>query len=117
MTAAQAKLVPQFRTEPRILHMFVYLIPLYLALWVAGVGMHFAYKRRLRALDPELADRLYPGLLRKSIATDFAAMGFLFRGEFRKLNNPGFTRFSELYRVLTLIWFVVFLATMIAVTQ
>lgn len=95
--------------------MLPYLIPIYFILWLAGVAMHFAYKRRLRALDPQLAKRLYPGLLRKSTATDVSAIGFLFTGKFRELKDPSFIRFSEFYRALSVIWIAVFLATIVAV--
>jgi hypothetical protein len=95
--------------------MLTYLVPLYLILWLAGVAMHFAYKRRLRALDPQLAKRRYPGLLRKNAATDISAVGFLFRGKFRELKNPSFIQFSEFYRAFSVIWIGVFLATIVAV--
>lgn len=94
--------------------MFSFLIPLYVVLWIAGVATHFVFARRLRALDPELADRLHPGLMRKSISSDVAAIGFLLRGKFRDLNDPGFVRLGEFYRALLVAFFVVFLATFVA---
>lgn len=93
----------------------IYLLPAYLLLWVVGVILGFVYQRRLRALYPDLASRLHPGLLRKSAHSDFSATGFLLKARYRKLDNRSFVRLAEVYRSVTLLWYVVFAATMGAV--
>ena len=89
----------------------VYLLPVYLLLWVIVVILGFVYQRRLRASYPELASRLHPGLLRKSVASYLSATGFLLKAKYRKLDNRSFVRLAEVYRSVTLLWYVVFATT------
>ncbi len=60
--------------------MFSYLLPLFIALWLAVVGLDFFYQRCLRELYPDIAAGLHPGWFRKSMASDLKATGFLIRG-------------------------------------
>lgn len=90
------------------------LMALYIGLWIAGVVMHFVYTRRLRRVDPQLAERLYPGLWKKSMSSGAAGIRFVLAREFRSVDDPAFVRLSERYRTLLLVWLVVFAVTMVA---
>jgi hypothetical protein len=82
-------------------------------LWCIGVVSTFVYKRRLRRWYPEIASRLAPGLLRKSIAIDFAGIRFLFKREYRSLDRPDFVGFCDFYRVVSLAFLFVFPALIV----
>ncbi len=93
------------------LSVLIYLLPVYLLLWVVGVVLGFVYQRRLRALYPDLAARLHRGFLRKSVGSDLSATGFLLKAKYRTLDNRSFVHLAEVYRSVTLLWYVVFAAT------
>jgi hypothetical protein len=95
--------------------MLRFLLPLYVVLWLILAGMHYAYKRRLRAVAPELAAQLYPGIFRKSAGSDHSGVRFLLGRQYRRIHDQSFVRFCEVYRGLVLVWFVVFAATILAV--
>ncbi len=75
-----------------------------------GVATSFFYQNRLRAFYPEIAARIAPGLLRKSLTTHFAGLRFLLRRQYRSLNRKGFVRFCDFYLVLMLAFLVTFAA-------
>lgn len=78
--------------------MLPYLAVIYALAWVAMFMMSITYKRRLKALYPEIATRLHLPLMEKSMATDLRSATFLLRGHFRQLDNKAFVRFCEFYR-------------------
>ncbi len=72
-----------------------WLFVIYFGMWAGGIVMTLAYRHRVRRQYPDLAARLYPGLMDKSMRHDLAAMRFVLRGEFRRLDDPSFVRLSE----------------------
>jgi|ERR1035441_1350575 hypothetical protein len=93
---------------------FPMLLVLYFVMWIFVFCFGLIYKRRLRMLYPDLGASLYPGLLRKSVATDFKSVRFVLRGEYQSLDNPNFVTFCNRYRALLGTWFIVFGVTFVA---
>ncbi|BCS99027.1 hypothetical protein DSLASN_46590 [Desulfoluna limicola] len=84
------------------------LLILYFAMWVFVFCIGFIYKRRLKLLYPDIGANLHPGLMNKSISSDFKSTRFLIRGGYRSLDNYQFMRFSDRYRALVITWYIVF---------
>jgi len=81
-----------------------------IALWCVGVVTTFVYRHRLRTFYPQIAARIAPGLLQKSVASDLAGLRFLLRRDYRSLDQRGFVRFCDFYRVVMVAFLVVFAA-------
>jgi hypothetical protein len=71
-----------------------------MVLWCIGVATTLVYHRRLRSFYPEVAARIAPGLLRKSIASDLAGIRFLLLREYRSFDRRAFVRFCDFHRVI-----------------
>lgn len=89
-----------------------WLLVIYVGLWVGGGVMTLVYRHRLRRQYPELGARLLPGMMERTVRHDMAALRFVMRGEYRRLDDPGFVRLSEAYRALLIAFLVVFVLTM-----
>ena len=72
------------------------------------------FKRRLKSAAPHLAEKITPGLFNKSISTDFNANRFIMKKEYRSINNPGFVKFCDFYRLFSLLWYGVFGITIVS---
>jgi hypothetical protein len=90
------------------------LVPAFFVLWLTGFCLQVATRRQLRILYPDIASRIAPGLLHKSIGTDMAWLRFIIRREYRSLDRKGFVRLCDLYLV-TLATFAIVFAAMVAV--
>ena len=84
------------------------------ALWCVGVFSTIVFGIRLRRYYPEVAKKVAPGLLRKSIGTDIAGMRFVFRREYADLDRPEFVRFCDFHRIVSIMFLVVFLCLIIS---
>jgi hypothetical protein len=90
------------------------LVLVFLVLWLAGLCLQVATRRQLRVLYPDIASRIAPGLLHKSIATDLAWLRFIIRREYRSLDRKGFVRLCDLYLLTLATFTIVFAATVAA---
>lgn len=88
-----------------------WLLVTYLSMWAGGAVMTLLYRRRIRRRYPELGARLFPGLMDKTIQSDFAGVRFILRAEYRQLDDPAAVRLSEIYRATMLSFFAVFVVT------
>jgi hypothetical protein len=79
-------------------------------LWCIGVISMFVYNCRLRRLYPDIAARIAPSLLRKSMSTDLAGVRFLLLREYRALDRKDFVRFCDFYRLVVIAFLLVFAA-------
>jgi len=82
-------------------------------LWLVGLCLQIAARRRLRAFYPDIASRIAPGLLRNNIGSSLAWMQFIVRRDYRSLDRRGFVRLCNFYLV-TLTMFGVVFVVMIA---
>ena len=93
-------------------------MPIYLATFALVVIVQLLYRKRLRALYPDLAATLYPDMVPRNPFMKFKSGGksrwFILRGEYRSLDNRGFVRLCDCYRILIL-WFYFIFAVMVIV--
>ncbi|HEY1661375.1 MAG TPA: hypothetical protein VGI03_03060 [Verrucomicrobiae bacterium] len=87
------------------------LMPIYLASAAIAYVAYLLYRRRLKGLYPDLAARLYPDLVPRSpftrLVSGHKTWQFVLRREYRSLDNRGFVRLCDCYRMLTfLLWFI-----------
>ncbi len=80
------------------------LMPIYLASMALSFFVYLLYRRRLRALYPDLAATLYPDMIHRNPFTNFISsrksMRFVMRREYRSLDNRGFVRLCDCCRLL-----------------
>jgi len=79
----------------------------FIALWCVGFVTGFVYRCLLRRFYPEIASSIAPGLF-YSIASDFAELRFLVRGDYRSIDRRGFVRLCDVYRVVLYAFVVAF---------
>ena len=88
-----------------------------IVLWCVGVAATFVYRRRLRNFYPEIAARIAPGVLRKSIASDLAGIRFLLLREYRSLDRRGFVRFCDFCRMILAAFTIAFVGFIVCVVS
>jgi hypothetical protein len=83
------------------------LMPIYFVSLAIAFVVYLLYKKRLRELYPDLAATLYPDMIPRNPFENFKSGGnsrwFILRREYRSLDNRGFVRLCDCYRIL-LLW-------------
>jgi hypothetical protein len=94
------------------------LMPIYLASAAVAFLVHLLYRKRLRELYPDLAATLYPDMVPRnpfaSLVSGRKSWRFVMRREYRSLDNRGFVRLCDCYRVLVF-WFYFMFAVLVIV--
>ncbi|WFB34964.1 hypothetical protein P3T73_12425 [Kiritimatiellota bacterium B12222] len=91
-----------------LVYITAFLMVVAAALWCVGVFTTIVLGMRLRRFYPELAQRVAPGFLHKSIRTDIAGMKFILRREYAELDRPDVVRFCDFHRIIFLYFLFVF---------
>jgi hypothetical protein len=92
----------------------ILIIPCFVML-VIVFFFNLIYKKRLKTLYTDLQATPQSGLPGKNVNSDLKSTLFLLDKKYRSIDNPGFVRFCNLFRVLVLLWFIVFGVTFVTV--
>ena len=73
------------------------LIVSFIVLWLIGFITQIVVRSQLRSLYPDVASRIAPGMMQKSMTTDLAYLRFVIRREYRSLNSRSFVRLCDFF--------------------